>query len=69
MNQNFDKCMEMLLHHEGGFVNHPSDPSGMINMGVTEKTYDEFHGTDIDEEGVRSLTVEDVIPIYRKNYW
>ena len=69
MNQNFDKCMEMPLHHEGGFVNHPRDPGGMTNLGVTKKTYDHHHGTDIDEEGMRNLTVEDVMPIYRTNYW
>ena len=69
MNGNFDKCMEMLLAHEGGYVNHPSDPGGMTNLGVTKRTYDEFNGTDIDEEGMRNLTVEDVTPIYRRNYW
>lgn len=69
MNQNFEKCMEMLLAHEGGYVNHPSDPGGMTNLGVTKRTYDEFHGTDIDEERMRNLTVEDVTPIYRRNYW
>ena len=69
MNQHFEKCMDMLLSHEGGYVNHPSDPGGMTNLGITKRTYDEFHGTDIDEEGMRSLTVEDVTPIYRRNYW
>ena len=69
MNMNFDKCMSMLLAHEGGYVNHPSDPGGMTNLGVTKRTYDEFHGTDIDEEGMRQLTKADVIPIYRRNYW
>jgi lysozyme family protein len=69
MNQNFDKCMSMLLKHEGGYVNHPSDPGGMTNLGITKRTYDEYHGTDIDEEGMRNLTKDDVIPIYRENYW
>jgi len=71
MNQNFEKCMEMLLVHEGGFVdgNKIGDPGGLTNMGVTKKTYDHHHGTDIDEEGMRNLTVEDVMPIYRTNYW
>ena len=69
MEQNFDKCMEMLLVHEGGYVNHPSDPGGMTNLGVTKKTYDHHHGTDIDEEGMRNLTVQDVMPISRTNYW
>jgi len=69
MNQNFDTCMTMLLAHEGGYVNHPSDPGGMTNLGVTKRTYDEYHGTDIDEEGLRQLTKADVEPIYRRNYW
>ena len=69
MNQNFEHCMEMLLKHEGGYVNHPSDPGGITNLGITKRTYDEFHGTNIDEEGMRDLTVEDVTPIYRRNYW
>ena len=69
MNQNFDTCLSMLLKHEGGYVNHPKDPGGMTNLGVTKRTYDEFHGTDIDEEGMRNLKKSDVEPIYRSNYW
>jgi len=69
MNTNFDKCMSWLLEHEGGFVNHPRDPGGMTNLGVTKTTYDSFYGTDIDEEGMQRLTRADVEPIYWKNYW
>ena len=69
MKQYFDKCMEMLLKHKGGYVNHPSDPGGMTNLGVTKRTYDEFNRTDIEEEGMRILTVDDVVPIYRRKYW
>ena len=38
MDQNFDKCMEMLLHHEGGFINHLSDPGSMTNLGFTKSS-------------------------------
>ena len=34
--ENFIPCLNMLLKHEGGFVNHPSDPGGMTNLGVTK---------------------------------
>ena len=69
MKQNFDKCMEMLLQNEGGFVNHPSDPGGMTNLGVTKSTWDHFYGDNIDEERMKNITVDDVKPLYRTNYW
>ena len=48
--------MQMLLVHEGGFVNgnKKGDPGGLTNMGITKRTDDEFHGTNIDEEGMRA---------------
>jgi lysozyme family protein len=69
MRENFDKCLEMLLEHEGGYVNHPSDPGGMTNLGVTKRVYDEWIGRESTEQEMRDLTPEDVGPIYRKNYW
>ena len=65
MKDNFDECLKMLLHHEGGYVNHPSDPGGETNLGVTKKVYQEWGGT----KDMKDLTVEDVAPIYKKNYW
>ncbi len=42
MKQNFDAALKAILHHEGGFVNHPSDPGGMTNLGVTKKVWEEW---------------------------
>ena len=69
MNQNFETCMEMLLVHEGRLVNHPSDPGGMTNLGVTKKTWDNFYGDDIDEEGISNITADEVKLLYKTNYW
>jgi len=69
MKENFDKCLEMLLSHEGGFVNHPEDPGGITNLGVTKKVYDEWTGSESTEQEMRDLTPDDVAPIYKKNYW
>ena len=69
MKENFDKCLKMLLSHEGGFVNHPEDPGGITNLGVTKKVYDEWTGRKSTEQEMRDLTPEDVAPIYKKNYW
>jgi lysozyme family protein len=64
-NKNYDKCLETILHHEGGYVNHPKDPGGETNLGVTKRVYEEWGG----EKNMKDLTVEDVAPIYKKNYW
>jgi lysozyme family protein len=67
--QNFDKSLEMLLKHEGGYVNHPRDPGGMTNLGVTKRVYEAWVGHKVDEAAMRALTPDDVAPIYRANYW
>ena len=63
--ENWEKCLEMILHHEGGYVNHPKDPGGETNLGVTKRVYEEHGGT----KDMKDLTVEDVSPIYKKSYW
>ena len=69
MKENFDQCLKMLLHHEGGFVNHPKDPGGVTNLGVTKRVYEQWVGRKVSEQVMRDLTVEDVAPIYKKKYW
>lgn len=66
---NFGRCLDMLLKHEGGFVNHPKDPGGMTNLGVTRATYEQFLGRAVTEDEMRALTPEDVAPVYKKDYW
>ena len=65
MQSNWDKCLQAILHHEGGYVNHPKDPGGETNLGVTKRVYEEWGGT----KDMKQLTFEDVAPIYKKNYW
>ena len=59
MQSNYDKCLETILHNEGGYVNHPKDPGGETNLGVTKRVYEEWGGT----KDMKDLTVEDVAPI------
>ena len=69
MRENFDKSLQLLLKHEGGFVNHERDPGGMTNLGVTKKVYEEWLGYEVDKQDMMKLTPEDVAPIYLNNYW
>ena len=69
MKENFESCLEKILKHEGGFVNHPEDPGGMTNMGITKKVYERFLGKEVNEQEMRDMPKEHVAEIYRKNYW
>ena len=69
MKENFDLALRALLKHEGGYVNHPSDPGGMTNLGVTKRVWEEWVGHEVDEKQMRALTPELVAPLYKKKYW
>jgi lysozyme family protein len=69
MKDNFESALEAVLHHEGGFVNHPADPGGMTNLGVTKKVWEEWVGHEVDEKTMRGLTPEIVGPMYKAKYW
>ena len=69
MKENFDAALAAVLHHEGGFVNHPKDPGGMTNLGVTKRVWEEWVGHDVDEQAMRALTPEIVGPMYKVKYW
>jgi len=69
MKENWDSAFALVLKHEGGYVNHPKDPGGMTNLGVTKKVWEEFVGREVDEREMRALTPDVVKPLYKKNYW
>lgn len=69
MKENFDDALKAILHHEGGFVNHPKDPGGMTNLGVTKRVWEEWVGHEVDEKAMRALTPETVGPMYKTKYW
>jgi lysozyme family protein len=69
MQSNFETCLALMLAHEGGFVNHPQDPGGMTNLGVTKRVWEEWVGHDVDEKQMRALTPETVAPLYKRKYW
>jgi lysozyme family protein len=69
MKDNFDKCLELMLKHEGNFVNHPKDPGGMTNLGVTKAVWEEWLGRPVTEKEMRNLTPKMVTPLYKRKYW
>lgn len=62
---NFDTAFDRLIGHEGGYSNHPDDPGGETNWGITLRTAREagYTGT------MRALTRDEARAIYRAAYW
>ena len=69
MKGNFQRCLDLVLFHEGGYSDRKSDPGGITNMGVTKKAWEEYVGHDVTKEEMRSLTVAEITPFYQKRYW
>ena len=69
MLSNFPASLDLILKSEGGFVNHPRDPGGMTNLGVTRNVWKEWVKHEVDETEMRALTPELVAPLYKANYW
>jgi lysozyme family protein len=69
MRENFAEALQKVLHHEGGFVNHPADPGGMTNLGVTKAVWEEWVRHPVDEKQMRELSASLVAPMYKTKYW
>lgn len=67
---NFKPGLTLVLAYEGGFVNHPRDPGGATNKGVTQKVYDDYRlsrGRSI--RSVKLIEDLEVAAIFKNNYW
>ena len=70
MKENYDHCLGLILHHEGGYVNHPKDPGGETNKGITKRVYENWCiEQDLFQKDMKDLKISDVAPIYKQNYW
>lgn len=69
MNHNFDLSLKEVLKHEGGFVNHPSDPGGATNKGITIAVFRKWVNRDGTVDDLKRITDSQVSAIYRKHYW
>lgn len=61
----FDEAFDKLLGHEGGYVNHPDDPGGETNWGITIRVARENGYNGAMREMPQTVAKE----IYRKRYW
>jgi len=69
----FDICLDEVLDQEGGYVDHPSDPGGATNMGITRKTLARWRLVSpwwsLPKSAVMELRRTEAAKIYRASYW
>ncbi|MEP3331658.1 glycosyl hydrolase 108 family protein [Sedimentitalea sp.] len=63
--EGFDDTYEEISRLQGGFVNHPSDPSGATNMGVTIEALAAWRKKKQTVDDVRNLTAEEAKSIFQ----
>ncbi len=57
----FDQHIEVVLRHEGGYVNDPADPGGETNFGISKRSF--------PKEDIKGMTKARAIEIYRRHFW
>lgn len=69
----FEACLTEVLRHEGGYVDHPSDPGGATNMGITHKTLARWRRMSpwsaLPKAEIAALSRDEAGAIYRAQYW
>lgn len=69
MESNFQKALPKFLSHEGGYVNHPSDPGGATNMGVTIANYRKYVKPGGTVADLKRITKAEVATVFKRHYW
>lgn len=62
---NFSEALQHVLKHEGGYIDHPDDPGGETNFGITVAVARE-NGYLGD---MRTIPMSVVESIYKRKYW
>jgi lysozyme family protein len=66
----FDRALALVLGEEGGLSNHPKDPGGRTNLGITQATLDSARITLGNlPTAVDDLTRDQAESIYLSLYW
>ena len=70
MKENYAKSLAQVLKYEGGYVDHPKDPGGPTNKGVTQAVYDNWRKSqNFSIQSVRAIADSEVAAIYKNLYW
>lgn len=69
MQKTFTAALAHVLVYEGGYSDHPLDPGGATNLGITLAVLRASRGRAVSKADVRALTRKEAAAIYRERYW
>lgn len=70
MKSNEAAALKIVLTFEGGYVNHPRDPGGATNKGVTTGVYNAYRKRKgLALQSVAKISMQEVTDIYDVQYW
>ena len=69
MKDNFDYALMFEFEFEGGYSDHPADPGGATNLGITIAELARERGHLVTKQDVRDLTQAEAANIYHDRYW
>lgn len=65
----YDQALTRLLRDEGGYTDHPSDPGGPTNFGITLNDARRYWKGNATADDVRAMPQSVARKIYRERYW
>jgi lysozyme family protein len=61
MKDSWERAINFVLVHEGGYVHDPQDPGGATNFGISQRSYPDC--------SIAALTIDGAKEIYKRDYW
>ena len=68
MQGNFEDALKHVLVHEGGYVDHPKDPGGATNKGVTLAVFQRFFGAGRTKDDLKNIS-DELRAVYKMGYF
>lgn len=69
MRANLPAAIKLIREHEGGYVDHPSDPGGCTNYGITIGSYRRYVDPKGDCADLKAMDPSTAEQIYANTYW